>query len=154
MNPFSLERKFQSLHDQQIVQFKCDKCMSQNFYKSLCHKEMFCTLLDFNYANVEQILIPYLSNLEIFNELSSDFLKYKQIYKQISMSVVRYLESILSHVFNVVWTFGRISFVILNNGLIRKLANRNLLLLQPKKQKKKMTWRKIQTTIICRRNAP
>ena len=41
-------------------------------------------------------------------------------------------------------TFGPISFVILKNGLIRKSANRNLL--EQKRQKTRMAWRKIQTT--------
>lgn len=45
MNLSSLERKFQSLHDRQIVQFMLEKCVLQNFYKFICQKDVFCTMI-------------------------------------------------------------------------------------------------------------
>lgn len=46
-----------------------------------------------------------------------------------------------SRALNAVWTFGSISFVILKNGLTRKLARRTLLFRQKKRQKERIAWR-------------
>ena len=150
----ALERKFQILHDKQILKFKCDKWMSQTFYKFLCQKEIFSTLnsLDLNFPNVEKTLIPYLTNLEILNELSSYFLNYKQIYKQISMCMVLFGKYFFSYVKRGVniWCHFLYHFKEWTDQEIRK---QKLLLLQPKKQKKRMAWTKIQTTIKCRGTA-
>ena len=150
----ALERKFQILHDKHIVKFKCDKWMSQTFYKSLCQKEIFSTLnsLDLNFANVEKTLIPYLTNLEILNELSSYFLNYKQIYKQISMCMAlfgKYFFSYVKRGVNIWYHF----LYHCKEWTDQEIRKQKLLLLQPKKQKKRMAWTKIQTTIKCRGTA-
>ena len=149
----ALERKFQILHDKQIVKFKCDKWMSQTFYKSLCQKEIFSTLNSqvLNFPNVEKTLILYLTNLEILNELSSYFLKYKQIYKQISMFMAlfgKYFVSYVKRGANIRYDF----LCHFKEWTDQEISKQKLLLLQSKKQKKRMAWTKIQTAkVLCKK---
>ena len=126
MNPFSLERKCQSLRDWQNVQFMWEKCALQKFYKFICQKDVLCILnfWEWNFTKVQKKnLILYSTNLENFNKLLiSSLPMYKQIYH---MFMVRYLGIILSCASVMVWTFDQIFFCHFKEWTDQKISKQS-----------------------------
>ena len=85
-NPFSLERKFNSLTDQHYVNMMWEKCMPKSFYRFICLKENFILLnqLNVTYQKANKIVNYYIFCEKKTVELHQYFKQFQLIYQDVA----------------------------------------------------------------------